>query len=1104
MKKKLLYFMLLVFSSIFFAWNGIIYWTTGEVYLSPFGDKIKLDITEENTNCIFKDIEVLENGNMLSLSNDSYVSVDLPKNTDISYLIFDIDIKNNTNSTFFQVFYSDSLEGFSQNNSINETISSGINIIEIKQGEYDRIRLDFTSEEGLEFSIDSVEVCEKYIPFSAILSFGILSFLLIAIIYICVFKPEIISKIYIIFKWNNLSVRSKALFMLFIFSTVTMGIVFLKIYYSDLVYVYSERDIGSDTIIKYLPQYNLIVDKIRNGSLSMWLPEAGYGYSIYYFSMFNPLLIFVLLLCAIFGTSYIPMILVVYKLIVVLLCGYIAFRYLELFTDNYYVISIGAYIYAFNGFTIVWGQHYVLSDYPIFAILVFYFIEKYLRAKNRKIDITIILVSFFSMVFSAYMSYMIYLPAAVYAIVRYIQLNDKITIKNFVLSILNLGLNVIIGFVGGLCIGLMHISNILNSGRVTDTDVSKLDMFTENIGRSYLQDDFLGSLQRFLSANLSGIAGWHKGLANYYEEPQLFLTALFWMIFLQFIFTIHRTSVSKKQIVCKWIAVVLVGLSLFNKGFLAILYALSKETRRTSFVFLPILVVMIVLVLDNILRKHIISKLAIILGTVVSTILLLYNYGFLVTTEKKIVIAVSFVAIIVFAIVSTILCLQKKILDKKSCIILVMLVIFSSVTVELYVSTYRNNLLTKQLFKEKEIKEKVAQEVIDYVRGKDDLYYRMDKTYTVWNNQTDSFYLGYYPVTTYNSGMASHTKEYNEKFMNPMYTSITQFKPSYKSSPYDIIQYSSLGLKYILSDYPLGNYEYLEEVDKVNDIYIYKNIYAETFTTFFDNVVLKSEFEKLGYNDRVKIQQMAMVIEDVAAENFKDSIVVAKDLLNEYEYVDLTEKVLVNKDDKYIDITFDNDWYTYVEGTPAIELRVFVEEKQFVNINLDTGNGYNDIEMYRMSCIEGENEIQYVLPTDVKSVRVNLGNNANAKIVDFKLIDSKEAIKVLDNPSLLREGKSNSQIIGTISCDRDGVLYLPLVYSENWEVKIDGKKVETFVANAGFLGINILEGDHEIEIAYVSKEIRIGLICLIFAIVATSIYYVLCTMYEKKNVSKSN
>jgi hypothetical protein len=93
-------------------------------------------------------------------------------------------------------------------------------------------------------------------------------------------------------------------------------------------YVY--EDIGSDTVMSYIPTYSYISDQIREGDLGIWSSEFGIGNTLYSKAacFAEPLLMVFLMLTSLLGTGHIAVMLVFYKLTAVILTAFFCYKYL--------------------------------------------------------------------------------------------------------------------------------------------------------------------------------------------------------------------------------------------------------------------------------------------------------------------------------------------------------------------------------------------------------------------------------------------------------------------------------------------------------------------------------------------------------------------------------------------------------------------------------------------------------------------------------------------------------------------------------------------------------------------------------------------------------
>ena len=149
----------------------------------------------------------------------------------------------------------------------------------------------------------------------------------------------------------------------------------------------------------------------------------------------------------------------------------------------------------------------------------------------------------------------------------------------------------------------------------------------------------------------------------------------------------------------------------------------------------------------------------------------------------------------------------------------------------------------------------------------------------------------------------------------------------------------------------------------------------------------------------------------------------------------------------------------------------------------------------------------YGLPIDynkVKNIRLSLGHgNQEVKINNIKIYKKKDILSsALNNKDLfnITEFKED-KITGTISNERDKVLVFSIPYDNGWKITVDNKKVETFNANGGLLGIKLEAGNHNIVLNYMPKGLIIGMCISIITYVILIIFYI--TGKTKKNVRKS-
>lgn len=69
---------------------------------------------------------------------------------------------------------------------------------------------------------------------------------------------------------------------------------------------------------------------------------------------------------------------------------------------------------------------------------------------------------------------------------------------------------------------------------------------------------------------------------------------------------------------------------------------------------------------------------------------------------------------------------------------------------------------------------------------------------------------------------------------------------------------------------------------------------------------------------------------------------------------------------------------------------------------------------------------------------------------------------------------SNTEVVGTISCNREGLLYTSIPQNGNWHVEVDGKEVEPLAVGDAMVAVMLTEGDHEVRFYYQNKAFSMG------------------------------
>ena len=67
-------------------------------------------------------------------------------------------------------------------------------------------------------------------------------------------------------------------------------------------------------------------------------------------------------------------------------------------------------------------------------------------------------------------------------------------------------------------------------------------------------------------------------------------------------------------------------------------------------------------------------------------------------------------------------------------------------------------------------------------------------------------------------------------------------------------------------------------------------------------------------------------------------------------------------------------------------------------------------------------------------------------------------------------------LTGTISLSTDKFLCLAIPYMDGWKAYVDGEEVKLYQANTAFMGVELLAGNHEVELRYWLPGLTVGII----------------------------
>ena len=197
--------------------------------------------------------------------------------------------------------------------------------------------------------------------------------------------------------------------------------------------------------------------------------------------------------------------------------------------------------------------------------------------------------------------------------------------------------------------------------------------------------------------------------------------------------------------------------------------------------------------------------------------------------------------------------------------------------------------------------------------------------------------------------------------------------------------------------------------------------------------------------------------------------------------------------------------YTTTPETGGTVVYKYIADKEglvCVDLDLSKKNPYsfwkNGVELYSESySIPQSLAVSKVVPGDV--IEVHLTCKANEKgtialragILDEELFY--KGYDVLSASTLELTSFQNTRVAGTISCNRNGILYTSIPQDGNWTATVDGKFADVVLIGDAMVGLILPEGEHTVEFVYHNKYFSLGwkisLVCFaVFAGLYWSVY----------------
>lgn len=273
---------------------------------------------------------------------------------------------------------------------------------------------------------------------------------------------------------------------------------------------------------------------------------------------------------------------------------------------------------------------------------------------------------------------------------------------------------------------------------------------------------------------------------------------------------------------------------------------------------------------------------------------------------------------------------------------------------------------------------------------------------------------------------------------------------------------SLIGEKYYISNngdlYVPKKHKLLFEKDGYS---VFENNYYVGFASFYDNYVPSNIYKEFNSLEKESSLLKSVVLDDkdINNEYISQSFSIRDEIKKDVIKVDSS---VVEKDNKlYISInSYNNNGELYLaidnfktsSGLVTFEFRERIYTKEVNNtedllINFTSFGSFNEeivVDLSKLDNYSYDSINTYIVNFDSYTKDIEKLKSSNFNVISYE----------------------DGYLKGKVNSNSKGVLQFATAYSENFDVLVDGKKVNTYLVNNYFLGIYLDEGVHEIELIY--------------------------------------
>ena len=365
-------------------------------------------------------------------------------------------------------------------------------------------------------------------------------------------------------------------------------------------------------------------------------------------------------------------------------------------------------------------------------------------------------------------------------------------------------------------------------------------------------------------------------------------------------------------------------------------------------------------------------------------------------------------------------------------------------------------------------------------REHDDPFYRVETTHSQTLN--DGALNGYNGVSTFTSSANVRVTEFMKALGYGAKNTYNRYCFE-ESSP---VANLFLGLKYMLErDGDVEENQYFDTVFASGDVYLLQN----------------NAYLPLGFLAEAELGELAFTGSDHF--QLQNALFTASTGIYRDVWYPLTPEITGEN----LTITSDNAptvRYDDAQSGASMTYRFTVDREGFVCLDFDVTdrNSYTVYHNGERLYSESLSLTQMIaacdaVPGDVIEVKLTCKQGEEGRMtVRAAVLDDaifRLGVEKLRTSTLEIISFETTRIIGTIDCDRDGLLYTSIPQDGGWSVRVDGQEADITLVGDVMVAVPVTAGEHTVEYVYRNAAFDLGwkisAICLLLLGLTAPIYY---------------